>query len=81
MKRLAKSATTHLLHHGNTSDLFLTYFGAGADPAVPIGYFERILEGDKTGTLFRVSFGACGGGKEVTSRRTRPVSAGFETML
>lgn len=43
-KRLSRSAVDHLLHHGNTSDLFLTYFGRGADPAIPIGYFERILE-------------------------------------
>ncbi|KAK0523049.1 Prenylated Rab acceptor protein 1 [Tilletia horrida] len=53
MARLLQSARDHLLHHGNSSELFKTYFGAGADPATPLGIYERLLEGDKTGTLFR----------------------------
>ncbi|PWN33769.1 zincin, partial [Meira miltonrushii] len=52
-KRLAREAADHILLSGNTSDLFQTYFGAQADPAVPLGIYERILEGDKTGTLLR----------------------------
>ncbi|CAO1626673.1 unnamed protein product [Sympodiomycopsis kandeliae] len=53
MNRLLKSATDHLLLHGNTSDLFKLYFGEDADPAVPLGYYSRILSGDKSKTLFR----------------------------
>ncbi|KAE8193764.1 hypothetical protein A4X06_0g8229 [Tilletia controversa] len=53
LNRLARSAADHILAHGNSSELFATYFGAAADPAVPLGIFERIIGGDKTGTLFR----------------------------
>ncbi|MCO5589753.1 hypothetical protein L7F22_043722 [Adiantum nelumboides] len=52
-KRLAREAADHILLKGNTSTLFQTYFGSQADPAVPLGIYERILEGDKTGTLIR----------------------------
>lgn len=45
-KRLAREAADHLFKHGNTSELFQTYFGSAADPAVPIGIYERILEVD-----------------------------------
>lgn len=52
-KRLAREAADHILLNGNSSTLFQTYFGQLADPAVPLGIYERILEGDKTGTLLR----------------------------
>ncbi|KAE8210527.1 hypothetical protein CF327_g5610 [Tilletia walkeri] len=53
LNRLARSAADHILAHGNSSELFVTYFGAAADPATPLGIFERMISGDKTGTLFR----------------------------
>lgn len=43
MKLLLQSSIHHLLLHGNNSDLFQLYFGADADPAVPLGYYTRML--------------------------------------
>lgn len=43
MKRLCRTAADHILEFGNQSSLFTTYFGEGADPAVPLGIFERLL--------------------------------------
>ncbi|KAE8216709.1 hypothetical protein CF327_g199 [Tilletia walkeri] len=53
LNTLSRSAADHILLHGNSSELFVTYFGAAADPSTPLGIFERIIGGDKTGTLFR----------------------------
>ncbi|KAL9934495.1 hypothetical protein V8E36_006951 [Tilletia maclaganii] len=53
LNTVARSAADDILKHGNSSQLFQTYFGAAGDPAVPLGVFERIINGDKTGTLFR----------------------------
>ncbi|KAK0560634.1 Prenylated Rab acceptor protein 1 [Tilletia horrida] len=50
---VSQAAADDIYRHGNTSELFKTYFGSEADPAVPIGIYERIINGDKTGTLFR----------------------------
>lgn len=43
MKRLLREAADHILLHGNQSELFTVYFGADANPATPLGIFERIL--------------------------------------
>lgn len=43
MKRLLREAADHILLHGNQSELFTVYFGAEANPATPLGIFERIL--------------------------------------
>ncbi|PWN18795.1 zincin, partial [Microstroma glucosiphilum] len=53
MKRLCRTAVDHILEHGNQSAVFTSYFGEGADPAVPLGIFERLLRGDKSDTLIR----------------------------
>ncbi|CAO1626244.1 unnamed protein product [Jaminaea pallidilutea] len=53
MKRLLREAADHILLHGNQSELFTVYFGAEANPATPLGIFERILSSDKSDTLFR----------------------------
>lgn len=43
MNILLRSATNHLLRFGQNSDLFELYFGKDADPAIPLGYYTRIL--------------------------------------
>lgn len=43
MNRLLQSATNHLLQFGANSDLFELYFGKDADPAIPLGYYTRIM--------------------------------------
>lgn len=48
MKLLLQSSIHHLLLHGNDSELFQLYFGADADPAVPLGYYSRILSVSKS---------------------------------
>lgn len=53
LKRVTRAAADHLLLHGNSSELFVTYFGEAGDPAVPLGIYERILNGDKSKALLR----------------------------
>lgn len=50
--QLAQHAKDHLLRFGNESDFTQKYFGNGST-AYPIGWYERIINADKTGMLFR----------------------------
>ena len=50
--QLAQHAKEHLLRFGNKSDFTQKYFGNGST-SVPIGWYERIINADKTGMLFR----------------------------
>ncbi|CAM1510678.1 Fc.00g010130.m01.CDS01 [Cosmosporella sp. VM-42] len=50
--QLAQHARDHLLHFGNKSEFTQKYFGNGST-SVPIGWYERIINADKTGMLFR----------------------------
>ncbi|CEH16561.1 Metallopeptidase, catalytic domain [Ceraceosorus bombacis] len=53
LKRLLRGAADHILLHGNQSEVYQTYFGEGSDPSVPLGIYLRVLESDKSATLFR----------------------------
>lgn len=49
---LASHARDHILRYGNSSSYFLKYFGKSTT-AEPAGWFDRIVNADKTGVLFR----------------------------
>ncbi len=49
---LARHAKEHILRFGNESMFFQKYFGTAAT-AEPVGWFERMVSGDRTGVLFR----------------------------
>ncbi|PQE29709.1 hypothetical protein CJF32_00011141 [Rutstroemia sp. NJR-2017a WRK4] len=51
-EKLAKHAKDHILFHGASSDFYQTYFGA-AKTGEPIGWYEKILNGDKGEMLWR----------------------------
>lgn len=43
LKRMLRTTIDHLLLYGNRSELFVTYFGAQANVATPLGVYERVL--------------------------------------
>lgn len=49
---LVSHARDHILRWGNTSEIYQKYFG-NASTGEPIGWFEKIANGDKAGVLFR----------------------------
>lgn len=49
---LASHAKDHIMRYGNSSALFLKYFGK-ATTAEPAGWFDKIVNYDKAGVLFR----------------------------
>ncbi|KAH8601759.1 putative peptidase family-domain-containing protein [Bisporella sp. PMI_857] len=49
---LAKHAKEHILIHGNKSEIFQKYFGAGPAGSV-IGWFDKIATANRDGVLFR----------------------------
>ncbi|KAF2655623.1 putative GPI-anchored protein [Lophiostoma macrostomum CBS 122681] len=49
---LATHAKDHILRWGNSSDIFQKYF-SNASPTEPIGWYDKIANGDKAGVLFR----------------------------
>ncbi|KAM0433495.1 hypothetical protein ACHAPT_004375 [Fusarium lateritium] len=50
--QLAQHAKDHLLRYGHKSEFVQKYFGNGST-SQPIGWYERIINADKTGMLFR----------------------------
>lgn len=50
--QLAQHAKDHLLRFGHDSEYVTRYFGNGST-ATPIGWYDRIINADKTGILFR----------------------------
>ncbi|KAJ4252860.1 Prenylated Rab acceptor protein 1 [Fusarium torreyae] len=50
--QLAQHAKDHLLRHGNKSEFVQKYFGNGST-AQPIGWYDRVINADKSGMLFR----------------------------
>ncbi|SJX63351.1 related to ph-regulated antigen pra1 precursor [Sporisorium reilianum f. sp. reilianum] len=52
MKQLAHNSIHHLLNHPG-DELFVTYFGADADPAPVIGYYTQLIYGNKGNALLR----------------------------
>lgn len=49
---LVSHARDHILRWGNSSEIYQKYFG-NASTGEPIGWFEKIVNGDKAGVLFR----------------------------
>ncbi|KAG4442900.1 hypothetical protein IFR05_001604 [Cadophora sp. M221] len=50
---LAQHAKDHILRFGNSSETYVKYFGNSSTTAEPAGWFDKIVNGDKTGVLFR----------------------------
>ncbi|KAH7127415.1 putative peptidase domain-containing protein [Dactylonectria macrodidyma] len=50
--QLAQHAKDHLLRFGHESEFVTKYFGNGST-SIPIGWYDRIINADKTGVLFR----------------------------
>ncbi|KAK7425929.1 Prenylated Rab acceptor protein 1 [Neonectria magnoliae] len=50
--QLAQHAKDHLLRWGSESEFTQKYFGNGST-SIPIGWYDRIINADKTGVLFR----------------------------
>jgi len=49
---LAQHAKDHIMRYGNASDIYVKYFGNGPT-AEPAGWYDKVVNGDKTGVLFR----------------------------
>ncbi|KAF1994652.1 zincin [Amniculicola lignicola CBS 123094] len=49
---LAQHAKDHILRWGNSSAIYQKYFG-NATTGEPIGWFDKVVNGDKAGVLFR----------------------------
>ncbi|KAF2841051.1 zincin [Patellaria atrata CBS 101060] len=52
MIKLAEHARDHILRFGNSSEIYTKYFGSAAT-AEPIGWFEKVVRGDRGDMLFR----------------------------
>jgi hypothetical protein len=50
---LAGHARDHILRWGDESPFVQKYFGSNHSTAEPLGRYERIVAGDKTGMTFR----------------------------
>ena len=50
--KLAQHAKDHILLYGSSSDFYQTYFG-NAKTGEPIGWYEKIVNGEKGGMLWR----------------------------
>lgn len=50
--KLAQHAKEHILRWGNSSEIYQKYFG-NASTGEPIGWFEKVVNGDKAGIVFR----------------------------
>lgn len=49
---ISRQARDHILRWGNSSQIYQKYFG-NASTGEPIGWFTKIVDGDKSGVLFR----------------------------
>ena len=50
--KLADHAKQHILRYGNSSEHYRKYFG-NAPSGEAIGYYEKVINGDRTSSLFR----------------------------
>ncbi|KAK2625475.1 hypothetical protein QTJ16_004787 [Diplocarpon rosae] len=50
---LAQHAKDHILRFGTASDIYVKYFGNSSSTAEPAGWFDKLVNGDKNGVLFR----------------------------
>jgi hypothetical protein len=49
---ITRQARDHILRWGNSSSIYQKYFGDAAT-GEPLGWYSKIADGDKAGTLFR----------------------------
>jgi hypothetical protein len=49
---ICRQARDHILRWGNSSEIYQKYFG-GAPTGEPLGWFTKIVDGDKSDVLFR----------------------------
>jgi hypothetical protein len=49
---ICRQARDHILRWGNSSEIYQKYFG-DAPTGEPLGWFAKIVDGDKDGVLFR----------------------------
>ena len=49
---ICRQARDHILRWGNSSSIYQKYFG-NASTGEPLGWFTKIVDGDKSGVLFR----------------------------
>lgn len=52
LEDVTSHARDHILRYGNTSEIFIRYFGQAAS-AEPLGWYSRFASGDKGNLLFR----------------------------
>jgi hypothetical protein len=50
--KLAQHAKEHILRWGNSSEIYRKYFG-NATTGEPVGWYEKAVNGDKAGIIFR----------------------------
>jgi hypothetical protein len=50
--KLAQHAKEHILRWGNSSEIYQKYFG-NATTGEPVGWYEKVVAGDKAGIIFR----------------------------
>ncbi len=50
---LTQHAKNHIMRYGNSSDIYVKYFGNSSTTAEPAGWFDKLISGDKNGVIFR----------------------------
>ncbi|CAO2654034.1 Nn.00g107670.m01.CDS01 [Neocucurbitaria sp. VM-36] len=77
---LCRQARDHILRWGNTSEIYQKYFG-NAPTGEPLGWFTKIVDGDKSDVLFRCDNvdGNCG--QEGWAGHWRGSNATSETVI
>lgn len=50
---LAQHAKNHIMRFGNSSDIYVKYFGNTSTTAEPAGWYDKLISGDKNGVIFR----------------------------
>jgi hypothetical protein len=46
-------ARDHILRYGNSSEIYIKYFGDDAPTGEPLGWYTKLTNGNKAGVLFR----------------------------
>ncbi|KAH9822076.1 Sfumigata Asp FII [Teratosphaeria destructans] len=82
LKLLAQHAKDHIRRFGNSSSYFVKYFGHAAT-AEPAGWYDKVLNNDKTGVLFRCDDvdGNCAAHPDTWAGHSRGENASDETVI
>ncbi|KAF2764052.1 zincin [Teratosphaeria nubilosa] len=82
LKLLAQHAKDHIRRFGNSSSYFVKYFGHAAT-AEPAGWFDKVLNNDKAGVLFRCDDvdGNCALHADSWAGHSRGENASDETVI